>query len=36
MGIKFDNWLGTVFIVGSLLIFVFMIFKESGIEEHEG
>jgi hypothetical protein len=36
MSIKFDNWVGNIFMVGSLLIFLFMLFKDSGIEEHEG
>ena len=36
VGIKYDNWIGTVFIIGSLLIFFFMVLKDSGIEEHEG
>ena len=36
--IKFDNWLNTVFMIGSLLIFLFMLIKDSGIqpEDHEG
>ena len=33
---KYDNWIGTIFMVGSLLIFFFMVLKDSGIEEHEG
>ena len=33
---KYDNWIGTTFMVGSLLIFFFMVLKDSGIEEHEG
>lgn len=36
VAINYDNWIGTVFIIGSLLIFFFMVFKDSGIEEHEG
>jgi hypothetical protein len=36
VAIKYDNWIGTVFIIGSLLIFFFMVLKDSGIEEHEG
>ena len=31
-----DNWISSVFIVGSLIIFLYMLFKDSGIEEHEG
>jgi hypothetical protein len=36
--IKFDNWLNTVFMIGSLLIFLFMLIKDSVIqpEDHEG
>ena len=36
--IKFDNWLDPVFMIGTLLIFLFMIIKDSGIqpEDHEG
>tara|TARA_B100000780_G_scaffold100870_1_gene70447 strand:- start:4906 stop:5415 length:510 start_codon:yes stop_codon:yes gene_type:complete len=36
--IKFDNWLDTVFMIGSLLILLFMIIKDSGIQpdDHEG
>ena len=36
--IKFDNLLNTVFMIGSLLIFLFMLIKDSGIqpEDHEG
>lgn len=36
--IKFDNWLNTVFMIGSLLILLFMIIKDSGIQpdDHEG
>ena len=36
--IKFDIWLNTVFMIGSLLIFLFMLIKDSGIqpEDHEG
>ena len=35
---KFDNWLDTVFMVGSILVFLFMLIKDSGIqpEDHEG
>ena len=36
VAVKYDNWIGTVFMVGSLLIFFFMVLKDSGIEEHEG
>lgn len=36
VAINYDNWIGTVFIIGSLLIFFFMVLKDSGIEEHEG
>ena len=31
-----DNWISSVFMVGSLIIFLYMLFKDSGIEEHEG
>ena len=36
--IKFDNWLDPVFMIGTLLIFLFMLIKDSGIqpEDHEG
>jgi H+/gluconate symporter-like permease len=35
---KFDNWLNTVFLIGSILVFLFMLIKDSGIqqEDHEG
>ena len=35
---KFDNWLDTVFMIGSILVFLFMLIKDSGIqpEDHEG
>ena len=35
---KLDNWLDTVFMIGSILVFLFMIIKDSGIqpEDHEG
>ena len=32
----FDNWIGNVFMVATLLVLLFMLFKSSGIEEHEG
>lgn len=31
-----DNWIGNVFIGAQLLVLLFMLFKNSGIEEHEG
>jgi len=36
--LKFDNWLNTVFMIGSLLILLFMIIKDSDIQpdDHEG
>jgi H+/gluconate symporter-like permease len=35
---KFDNWLNTVFLIGLILVFLFMLIKDSGIqqEDHEG
>tara|TARA_Y100000385_G_C12587713_1_gene423300 strand:+ start:17 stop:520 length:504 start_codon:yes stop_codon:yes gene_type:complete len=33
---NFDNWIGNVFMVATLLVLLFMLFKSSGIEEHEG
>lgn len=35
---KFDNWLDTVFMIGSILVFLYMILKDSGIQpdDHEG
>ena len=35
---KFDNLLDTVFMIGSILVFLFMLIKDSGIqaEDHEG
>ena len=36
MTIKFDNWIGNVFMVAQIIVLLFMLFKDSGIEEHEG
>lgn len=36
MVIKFDNWIGNVFMAAQIIILLFMLFKDSGIEEHEG
>ena len=36
MVIKFDNWIGNVFIAAQIIVLLFMLFKNSGIEEHEG
>jgi len=36
MVIKFDNWIGNVFMAGQIIVLLFMLFKNSGIEEHEG
>ena len=33
---NFNNWIGNVFMVATLLVLLFMLFKSSGIEEHEG
>ncbi len=34
--IKFDNWIGNVFMAAQIIVLLFMLFKDSGIEEHEG
>lgn len=31
-----DNWISSVFMVGLIIICLYMLFKDSGIEEHEG
>jgi len=36
MVIKFDNWIGNVFMAAQIIVLLFMLFKDSGIEEHEG
>ena len=36
MVIKFDNWIGNVFMAAQIIVLLFMLFKNSGIEEHEG
>ena len=36
MTIKFDNWIGNVFMAAQIIVLLFMLFKDSGIEEHEG
>ena len=36
MVIKFDNWIGNVFMAAQLIVLLYMLFKNSGIEEHEG
>ena len=36
MVIKFDNRIGNVFIAAQIIVLLFMLFKNSGIEEHEG
>ena len=36
MTIKFDNWIGNVFMAAQIIVLLFMLFKNSGIEEHEG
>ena len=36
MVIKFDNWIGNVFMAAQIIVLLYMIFKDSGIEEHEG
>ena len=36
MVIKFDNWTGNVFMAAQIIVLLFMLFKNSGIEEHEG
>lgn len=36
MTIKFDNWIGNMFLAAQIIVFLFMLFKNSGIEEHEG
>ena len=36
MTIKFDNWIGNLFMAAQIIVLLFMLFKNSGIEEHEG
>lgn len=36
MVIKFDNWIGNVFMAAQIIVLLYMLFKDSGIEEHEG
>ena len=36
MVIKFDNWIGNMFMAAQIIVLLFMLFKNSGIEEHEG
>ena len=36
MVIKFDNWIGNVFMAAQIIVLLFMLFKDSEIEEHEG
>ena len=36
MVIKFDNWIGNVFMAAQIIVLLFMLFKNSGMEEHEG
>ena len=36
MVIKFDNWIGNVFMAAQIIVLLFMLLKDSGIEEHEG
>jgi len=36
MVIKFDNLIGNVFMAAQIIVLLYMIFKDSGIEEHEG
>ncbi len=36
MTFKFDNWIGNLFMAAQIIVLLFMLFKNSGIEEHEG
>ena len=31
-----ESLIGSIFMISTLIIFIYMIFKDSGIEEHEG